>query len=110
MTRPSTLGADTAWLYLPNEKNELEIRANIGLSSDYVIGMSHLQLGDGLEDQVAVENKAHFVDAIPEDIRNYKIWVDKEGLYGLAAVPIPEIDEQGARTDSHVVGVLVASK
>ncbi len=108
----ATLGADAAWLYLLNEKNELEMQAHIGLSSNYVIGMSHLQLGDGLEGQVAVENRAYFVEAIAEDIRNYKIWVDKEKLHALAAVPIsrPEIDEQGERSYAQVIGVLVIGK
>ncbi len=108
----ATLNTDAAWLYLINEKNELELRAHVGLSSDYVIGMSCLGPGEGLEGQVALENKAHFVKAIPEDVRNYKIWVDKEGLHALAAVPIsrPEIDEQEERTGSYVIGVLVTGK
>jgi GAF domain-containing protein len=124
------LNTDAAWLYLVDERGNLEMRAQLGLSQDYMIGMGYLRLGEGLEGQVALENKAQFVEAIAQDDRKHKIWVDKEGLQALAAVPItrPESKLQrsldgslsageaagptgpAAQSGSHVVGVLAAGQ
>ncbi len=108
----TTLETDAAWVYLVNERNQLEMSAHIGLSANYVIGMKSLKRGDGLEGKVAVENKARFVEAVPEDEHRYKIWVDKEGLHALAAVPISRLESKGqtGQLDSRAVGVLVAGK
>ncbi len=106
------LQADATWVYLVDEKKHLALRAHVGLSNAYVRGMHHLALGDGLEGWVAKENKARFVEAVSLNSYAYKIWVDKEGLHSLAAVPITR-PEPGDLTDpptSHVVGVLVAGQ
>src|SRR6185295_20421619 len=53
---------------------------------------------------------AYFVEAISEASHAYKIWVDKEKLETLAAVPLTRPDvEQGelaAENGLHVIGVL----
>jgi hypothetical protein len=58
---------------------------------------------------VASQNKADFIQNISADPRIHKIWVDKERLQALAAVPLtsPETDaEHGDQSVSKVVGVL----
>jgi GAF domain-containing protein len=103
-----TLKTDAAWLYLINEKQQLGLRAHAGLSEVYVRGMQCMQLGDGLEGRVAAENKAGFVENISTDPNGHKIWVDKEGLRSLAAVPLtcPGSEQQTGKPVSEVVGVL----
>ena len=107
----SILGTDAAWLYLVEEDGRLQMRAQIGLSPDYVRGMRSLKSGDGLEGQVANENKARFVESLTGDASTHKIWVEREGLNKLAAVPItrPEPVAQGEQADAQMVGVLVAA-
>jgi GAF domain-containing protein len=104
------LKTDAAWLYLINERNQLILSAHIGLSNTYVRGMNQLALGEGLEGQVAAENKAQFIEVNPADTRAYKIWVDREKLRGLAAVPITRPRSQAGQTDTHVIGVLAVGK
>ncbi len=110
---PATMNTDAAWVYLMDDRNQLGLRAFTGLSEAYVRGMQRLASGDGLEGRVAAKNKACFVEAISADPYAHKIWVDKEGLQAMAAVPItrpePESQEQtgrGEQTGSHVIGVL----
>lgn len=107
----SILGTDAAWLYLVEEDGRLQMRAQVGLSPDYVRGMRSLKLGDGLEGRVASENKARFVESLTEDTATHKIWVEREGLNKLAVVPItrPEPVAQGEPADAQMVGVLVAA-
>jgi hypothetical protein len=103
----ATLNTDAAWLYLMNDKKQLEMKAHVGLSSDYVIGMQRLKHRVGLEGRVAAGNKAQFVETVSKDPHPHKIWVDKEGLHALAAVPITRPDETPTEQgSSHVVGVL----
>jgi GAF domain-containing protein len=111
------LETDAAWLYLVNERNQLEMRARIGLSKEYVQDMQRLKPGEGIEGQVVVENKAYFVEALSKDIHKHKIWIDREGLHALAAVPLtrPESDSNsqtgsGQENGLHVIGVLATGK
>jgi GAF domain-containing protein len=106
------LQADAAWIYLVNEKEELGLRAQTGLSDVYVRGMQCLSPGDGPEGRAAQENKAVFVDNLAADTRNYKIWVDKEGLEALAAVPLttPNPVEERGNPATPVIGVLAVGK
>jgi GAF domain-containing protein len=117
----ATLQTDAAWLYLVDDRNQLELQAHTGLSTDYVRGMQNLKLEQGLEGRVVVENKALFVASIAKDGHKHKIWVDKEKLHALAAVPITRPDfeantttrdsgEQAEQAGSHVVGVLAAGR
>ena len=109
--------ADAAWLYLVNERNELEMRAHIGLAKDYTRDMQHLKPNEGIEGRVVAENKAFFVESTSGDTGKHKRWGDKEQLYALAAVPIirPESDA-GDQTGSEqengpqVIGVLATDK
>jgi GAF domain-containing protein len=109
------LSCESAWVYLLNEYDRLELQAYNGLSATYVRGMKLLELGDGIEGQVAAESKAYFIRSVSSDSVHHKIWVDKERLEAVAAVPItrpgqarPERTSsgQGMPTDSHVIGVL----
>ncbi len=108
------LTVDAAWLYMINSRNQLKMQAHTGLSDTYVRGMHCLELGDSLEGQVAAENSPHFVEAISDQPNNYKIWVDKEGLQALIAVPIIRPERQANHTEQaelsnlQVVGVLAA--
>ncbi|MEW5961597.1 MAG: GAF domain-containing protein, partial [Chloroflexota bacterium] len=103
-----TLKTDAAWLYLVDEKQQLGLRTHTGLSETYVRGMQCLPQGVGLEGQVAAENKARFIEDISADAQGYKIWVDKEGLQALAAVPLtcPGTEQKADEPISEVVGVL----
>lgn len=98
------LHTEAAWLYLTDEEGLLRLQAQTGLSDAYTRGMHCLQPGQGLEGQVALENKADFVEDVLADSRNYKIWVDREGLTALAAVPLTRPGGQTSTTA--VVGVL----
>jgi hypothetical protein len=75
-----------------------------------VQAMGRIALTDGVEGRVVIDNKACFIEAMPNADEPHKIWVDKEGIHGLAVVPItrpkPQV-EQGA-IGSHVIGVLAA--
>jgi GAF domain-containing protein len=104
------LETDAAWLYLLNEKDQLILSAQTGLSSTYVRGMRKLALGEALEGRVAAENKAQFIEVNPADTQAHKIWIDKEELQALAAVPITRPRSQAGQTDAHVVGVLAIGK
>jgi GAF domain-containing protein len=109
------LQTGAAWLYLiDNQKQQLELRAHTGLSAAYVRGMQSLNLNAALEGRAAVQNKACFVDAVSQDIHAYKIWIDKEKLEALAAVPLTRPGaETGEPTDqngSHVIGVLATGR
>jgi GAF domain-containing protein len=110
----TTLKTDAAWLYLIDERDQLEMQAHTGLSTEYVRGMQCLKRGDGIEGRVTVENKAHFVESVSKDVHGHKIWVDKEKLQALAAVPITrpgsESSGQNKQADSNVIGVLAAGK
>jgi GAF domain-containing protein len=72
--------------------------------------MNQLAMGEGLEGQVALGNVAQFIEVNPADTRAYKIWVDKEQLRALAAVPITRPRSQAGQTDAHVIGVLAVGK
>lgn len=108
------LQTDAAWLYLVDEHQQLGLRAHTGLSATYVRGMQCLNLDEGLEGRVVAESRAHFVDAISEDTHAYKIWVDKEKLETLAAVPLTrpgtELNEPTAQSSSHVIGLLATGR
>lgn len=79
------LNTDAAWLYLI-EEGELKIQSHAGLSRNYVHGMRRLKANDELEGEVFSTNKPCFVASIFS--RPHKIWVDKEGLRAMGAVPI----------------------
>jgi GAF domain-containing protein len=110
----TTLKTDAAWLYLIDERNQLEMQAHTGLSTDYVRGMQFLKLGKGIEGRVAFENKAHFVESVLKDTQGHTIWVDKEQLQALAAVPITrpgsKSNKETGQTNSNVIGVLATGK
>jgi GAF domain-containing protein len=112
----TTLQTDAAWLYLLDDRILLEMQAHTGLSTDYVRGMQHLRPGEGLEGRAAVENKGIFVESVPDDAEKHKIWVDKEQLHALAAVPItrptlePHPDQPTGEVQSHVIGVLAVGR
>ncbi len=107
----TSLKMDAAWLYLVDKDNQLDLRAHIGLSTDYVRGMQNLPANDGLEGRVFADNRPYFVESVATDPYRHKIWVDKEQLQALAAVPItrpnPKSDPDQA-TD--VAGVLAVGK
>jgi len=106
-----TLGTDAAWLYLIDERNQLDLSAHVGLSIEYVRGMQFLKMGTSIEGRAAQENKAGFVQSVVDDTYGHKIWVDKEQLYALAAMPITRpVSEDGGKTDSNVIGVLAVGK
>jgi GAF domain-containing protein len=113
----SILDTDAAWLYLVGERNELEMRAFIGLPKDYAQDMQHLKPNEGIEGRVVAENKAFFIESISDDTGKHKIWGDEEQLHALAVVPIirPESDS-GVQAESEeengpqVIGVLATGK
>ncbi len=102
------LQADAAWLYLVEKDQHLEMRAHTGLSMAYVRGMQQLQKEDSIEGRVAATSEPLFINSIPEDDQKHKIWVDKEKLHGIGAVPItrPDLEDESGRPHSHVIGVL----
>lgn len=102
---------EAAWIYLV-ENRCLEMEAHTGLSSTYVRGMHRLEFGSGYEGWVAANNQARFIEAIAEDSHPHKIWVDKEELQAVAAVPItrPHTPSQATEGTSQVVGVLAVGK
>jgi len=105
----TTLNTDAAWLYLLDGTEQLRLRACTGLSDAYARGMQCLSLNTGLEGQVASQNKPGIIQDVAVDSKFHKIWVDKEGLNALAAVPLtcPETGkDQGDQSVSKVVGVL----
>ena len=105
----TTLNTDAAWLYLLDETDQLRLQAYTGLSDAYARGMHCLSLNTGLEGQVASQNKPGSIQNVSADCKLHKIWVDKEGLKALAAVPLtsPETGkERGDQAVSKVVGVL----
>lgn len=106
------LQTDAAWLYLVDEVNQLEMRAHAGLSNTYVRAMYRLKLDDAFEGDVVLQHKAILVEAVSQRERPHKIWVDKEGLQALAAVPIarPDAAEQAGKSSSYVIGVLAIGK
>ncbi len=108
----AVLKTDAAWIYLVGEGNRLVMRAHAGLSSEYVHGMRRLKPNDGLEGRVAAKNEALSVESVSEDAHTYKIWVEREGLSALLAVPItrPEHKGQSGQVDSQTVGVLATGK
>jgi len=100
------LNSDAAWIYMLDEKDTLKIHAHVGLSKNYVHGMRRLKSDDDLEIEVVRTNKPCFVASIVN--RPHKIWVDKEGLRALAAVPITRryIGDDAIVPKWHVMGVL----
>ncbi|MBN1219704.1 MAG: GAF domain-containing protein [Anaerolineae bacterium] len=110
----TTLKTDAAWLYLIDERDQLEMQAHTGLSTEYVRGMQCLPMGKGIEGRTAVQNKAHFIESVLKDTHGHKIWVDKEKLQALAAVPITRPDSNApshaGQTNSNVIGVLATGK
>jgi GAF domain-containing protein len=110
----SALGTHAAWLYLKEEAGRLSMRAQVGLSEEYVYGMRSVKVGDGIEGRVAAENSACFMEALDRDGRSHKIWVEREGLCAIAAVPIhrPEPKAGGAASqgDAQVLGVLATGQ
>ncbi len=100
-----TLQTDAAWIYLINEANQLELQAHTGLSEAYTRGMQSLSLSSSLEGQVAIENKAVYIEDLSTDPRSHKIWVDKEGLQAIALVPLTTPDLKVER-EPQVIGVL----
>jgi GAF domain-containing protein len=106
------LKPDAAWIYLINERNQLAMRAHIGLSVEYAHGMRRLALSDGLEGRVAAENKPYFVELLSDDAYGHKIWVEREGFIALVAVPItcPKPERQAGQANSQAIGVLAAGK
>ncbi|MFC1975546.1 GAF domain-containing protein [Chloroflexota bacterium] len=106
----TTLKTDAAWLYLMDERNQLEMQAHTGLSTKYVRGMQCLKLGASIEGRVAEDNRASFVESVAKDVHSHKIWVDKEQLHALAAVPITRPGADTEQADSNVIGVLAVGK
>ena len=107
------LHSDAAWLYLHNGNNTLELNAHLGLSTNYTRGMSRIDLNDGLEGYVARENKSLSIASTQRDQQHkQKIWVDKEKLSAIAAVPItrPEARNNGSAPNTQVIGVLLVGK
>jgi len=105
-----TLKTDAAWLYLLSDRNQLELQAHNGLSTDYVRGMQGVKLGVGIEGRVALNNKSQFVESVADDVQGHKIWVDKEKLQALAAVPITRPGVEAGQTQANVIGVLATGK
>lgn len=104
------LGMDAAWIYLLNEQDRLELSVHTGLSPTYVRGMHQLVLHESLEGQVAAENMAQFIQVNMANARTHKIWIDKEQLQALAAVPITRPASPVEKVSSRVVGVLAVGK
>lgn len=104
----SILNTDAAWIYLLNDNSLLELAAHSGLSPTYVRGMHQLALGESLEGQVAADNMAQFIQL--SSTNTFKIWVDKEQLHALAAVPITRPEIQTGQNKSYVVGVLAVGQ
>jgi GAF domain-containing protein len=106
------LQTEAAWLYLRRADELLEMRAHAGLSPAFLRGMQLLKPGEGLEGRVVADNLPHLVASVAEDSQKHKIWIDKEGLQALAAVPItrPEVTSQSGQTQSNVIGVLIVGK
>ncbi|MDM8529752.1 GAF domain-containing protein [Anaerolineales bacterium HSG25] len=104
------LNTDAAWLYMVEEDEEEKLRmfSHAGLSRNYVQGMRRLTFNDEVEGEVVRTNKPLFVASITN--RPHKIWVDKEGLRALAAVPITRryAAKDGSAPTWHVMGVLAA--
>jgi GAF domain-containing protein len=100
------LNTDAAWLYMVEEQEQLKMYAHAGLSKNYVQGMRRLTYDDEMEGEVARTNKPCFVASIIN--RSHKIWVDKEGLRALAAVPITRryTNQDASAPSWHVMGVL----
>jgi GAF domain-containing protein len=107
------LETDAAWIYLVNTNQLLELSAHTGLSVTYVRGMRLLEIGEGVEGRVADKKEPLFINEINAvGDRTHKIWVDKEQLQALAAVPItrPIVEDQTGGAASHIVGVLAVGK
>jgi GAF domain-containing protein len=107
----NTLKTDAAWLYLIDERKQLELSAHTGLSLEYVRGMQFIKVGSSIEGRVVTENKASFVESVTDDVYGHKIWVDKEQLQALAAVPITRpLGEEHGQAETKVIGVLAVGK
>ncbi|MCQ3972757.1 MAG: hypothetical protein DPW09_04835 [Anaerolineae bacterium] len=106
------LQTDAAWLYLVDEDQQLNLRTHTGLSTVYVRGMQRLKWADGLEGRAAADSRAYFVDSIAQETHAYKIWVDKEGLQSMAAVPLirPSPEDQSGPGHARVIGVLATGR
>ncbi len=107
------LETDAAWIYLLNTNQLLELSAHTGLSVTYVRGMHLLEIGEGVEGRVADKKEPQFINEINSvSDRTHKIWVDKEQLQALAAVPItrPIVEGKSGEMNSHIVGVLAVGK
>lgn len=100
------LNTDAAWIYMVEDGQHLKMSAHVGLSKNYLHGMRRLNYSDGLEGEVFRNNKPYFVASMVN--RPHKIWVEKEGLRALAAVPIARRRKNEADMSSswHVLGVL----
>lgn len=106
----NTLMVDAAWLYLVDETGCLEMRSYTGLSAGYVRGMQRLKKDKEIEEEAATENKALFIEFVAQDRPKHKIWIDREKLTAIAAMPITRPDFEGQPGESHVIGVLAAGK
>jgi GAF domain-containing protein len=107
----AVLETEAACIYLLDENNRLELGAANGFSKAYTRAMQRPNLNDGLEGQVVSQQKAYFIESIIQKGDKHKIWVDKEGIQGLAAVPItrPDIQADPQQVSSRVIGVLMAA-
>ena len=105
------LNKDATWVYLMNENRQLSLGAHTGLSKHYAQAMGRLALSDGVEGKAVLENQSYFVDDINKAGIPHKIWVDKEGIHGLAVVPVtrPGAQKQAGESKSYVIGVLAAA-
>jgi len=105
------LNKDATWVYLINENRQLSLGAHTGLSKHYAQAMGRLALSDGVEGKAVLNNQPYFVNDINSAGIQHKIWVDKEGIHGLAVVPVtrPDIKQQAGENKSYVIGVLAAA-
>lgn len=103
------LETDAAWLYI-TEGQELRLQAHVGLSKNYVHGMRRLKADESIEGKVFSSNQASFIASLDHHTR--KIWLDKENLQSLAAIPITRryTAEQDASLGWEVLGVLATGK
>lgn len=104
-----TLNSSAAWIYLVDENQQLRLKAHQGLSSTYARGMQCLSLDEGVEGWVVSNKKAHFLESIVRSPIKHKIWVDREQIDAIGAVPITRPEHQ-QDTKSNVVGVLAVGR
>ncbi|MCL4535066.1 MAG: GAF domain-containing protein [Bacteroidetes bacterium] len=88
-TIASATNVEVVNIYLMNpEGNELNLAAARGVSSEFMAGVDHLKMGEGLNGRVAESGESMVIEDMSTDPRLSRVAVRNEGLRSTLIVPL----------------------